>query len=78
MADTISLRDHTQPCEHDTTVMLSGQPNYYWCLKGDCPGGQERTYRQIRLVRMGGIDPAWYQAKPDDVADEVVLVEVTE
>ena len=83
MSDTISLRDHSLACDHDDPYCEHGAPygesKHVWqCDLDGCPGGKERTYRQIRLVRMGGIDPAWYQAKPGDEPDEIVLVEVTD
>ena len=58
MTDTISLRDHTQPCEHppdshrhpmEAWPPKSGayQANGGWYGCMECPGGKERTYRVI-------------------------------
>lgn len=45
MGDTMTVRDHSQPCEHDE----SAEGRYYselgfWCC-WSCPGGKEITLR---------------------------------
>lgn len=41
MSDLLTVRDHSQPCEHPGAEKVD---IYYWaCTQFDCPGGREIT-----------------------------------
>jgi hypothetical protein len=42
MDDIASLRDHSQPCEHDNQRKFRSTVNDLWmCSEPGCPGGRE-------------------------------------
>jgi len=49
-APTITLRDHSQPCEHEGTSDCYAWAGVWFCsAQGQgwaCPGGRERTFRE--------------------------------
>jgi len=48
---TITLRDHSQPCEHEGS-WATDLIDYWTCAK--CPGGRERTFREELAVIEAG------------------------
>lgn len=47
MNDTTTLRDHSQPCEHEQPKKLRG----YWVCDW-CPGGRERRMKPLPSSEM--------------------------
>jgi len=50
MNDTITLRDHSKPCEHEDNRFGDGAEllfdiDEYVCKRSDCPGGKEIILR---------------------------------
>ena len=71
MNDTITLRDHSKPCEHEEAIVvrnlyppLVGEPeinfdSMWRCENRWCPGGRERAFRQadaLELYEDGSLD----------------------
>ena len=70
MNDILTVRDHSQPCEHPPNTRDSlGRGLYsvtglWWCEFPECPGG-----REIKLRR-----PDWFGDRPGGNATEPLSV----
>lgn len=73
MSDTVTLRDHTHPCEHlDRTSGLQrgawwGGPStpLWFCHDVTCPGGREVTLRREKAYIAGIARTVWVEV-PDE------------
>ena len=52
MTDTINVRDHSQPCEHEGRSYWEGTrtEKVYQCTVAHCPGGKEIILRQAPII----------------------------
>ena len=50
---TLTVRDHSQPCEHgDESWAVLGRNGLWVCNWSGCPGGRERTFRQTDTMTL--------------------------